>query len=94
MCLLLGDTCLLPCCISPFVLSFTLSSPQGQREGSTREMEGHNLSCCLYLKLLHAHYVQGRRDGSVRDEPYAWQSREFLRKLAVGQVSQNKSTHA
>lgn len=27
---------------------------------------------------------QGRRDGSVRDEPFAWQSREFLRKLAAG----------
>lgn len=28
--------------------------------------------------------VQGRRDGSTRDEPFAWESREFLRKLAIG----------
>lgn len=28
--------------------------------------------------------MQGRRDGSTRDEPFAWQSREFLRKLCVG----------
>ncbi|KAI3435969.1 hypothetical protein D9Q98_002027 [Chlorella vulgaris] len=26
----------------------------------------------------------GRRDGSTKDEPFAWQSREFLRKFAVG----------
>lgn len=26
----------------------------------------------------------GRRDGTTRDEPFAWQSREFLRKLCVG----------
>lgn len=28
--------------------------------------------------------LQGRRDGSVPDEPLAWESREFLRKLAIG----------
>lgn len=28
--------------------------------------------------------LQGRRDGSTHDEPFAWQSREFLRKLCVG----------
>jgi staphylococcal nuclease domain-containing protein 1 len=27
---------------------------------------------------------QGRRDGSTKDEPFAWQSREFLRKMAAG----------
>ena len=32
--------------------------------------------CCL----------QGRRDGSTRDEPFAWQAREFLRKFCVGKV--------
>lgn len=26
----------------------------------------------------------GRRDGSSRDEPFAWEAREFLRKLAIG----------
>ncbi len=29
---------------------------------------------------------QGKRDGSTRDEAFAWQSREFLRKRAIGQV--------
>ena len=29
-------------------------------------------------------YYQGRRDGSTKDEPFAWQSREFLRKLTIG----------
>mmetsp|Transcript_36162 Transcript_36162/g.91251 ORF Transcript_36162/g.91251 Transcript_36162/m.91251 type:complete len:949 (-) Transcript_36162:968-3814(-) len=27
----------------------------------------------------------GRRDGTTKDEPFAWQSREFLRKKAIGQ---------
>lgn len=27
----------------------------------------------------------GRRDGSTTDEPFAWQSREFLRRKAIGQ---------
>mmetsp|Transcript_9984 Transcript_9984/g.28669 ORF Transcript_9984/g.28669 Transcript_9984/m.28669 type:complete len:953 (+) Transcript_9984:302-3160(+) len=27
----------------------------------------------------------GRRDGSSKDEPFAWQAREFLRKKAIGQ---------
>lgn len=31
--------------------------------------------------------LQGRRDGSTRDEPFAWQAREFLRKLCVGKVN-------
>ena len=30
---------------------------------------------------------QARRDGTTLDEPFAWQSREFLRKKCVGQVS-------
>ena len=30
--------------------------------------------------------VQARRDGSTADEPFAWQSREFLRKKSIGQV--------
>ena len=29
---------------------------------------------------------QGRRDGSSRDEPFAWEAREFLRTLAIGKV--------
>jgi hypothetical protein len=29
---------------------------------------------------------QGRRDGTTRDEPFAWQSREFLRKLCIGKA--------
>ena len=43
-------------------------------------------------RLLVAHLpvllclLQGRRDGSTRDEPFAWESREFLRKLCVGKV--------
>lgn len=28
--------------------------------------------------------TQGRRDGSTKDEPFAWNSREFLRKLSIG----------
>ena len=28
--------------------------------------------------------LQGRRDGSTKDEHFAWQSREFLRKMAAG----------
>jgi staphylococcal nuclease domain-containing protein 1 len=28
----------------------------------------------------------GRRDGSTVDEPFAWQSREFLRRLAIGKA--------
>lgn len=28
----------------------------------------------------------GKRDGSVRDEPFAWESREFLRKKCIGQA--------
>lgn len=54
------------------------------------------LTCCvpmllLLLPILASHLpvcppMQGRRDGSTRDEPFAWQSREFLRKLCVGKV--------
>jgi hypothetical protein len=29
---------------------------------------------------------QGKRDGSTRDEPFAWESREFLRSKLIGQV--------
>jgi len=28
--------------------------------------------------------IQGRRDGTTSDEPFAWQSKEFLRHLAIG----------
>lgn len=31
--------------------------------------------------------IQGRRDGSSQDDAFAWQSREFLRQLCIGQVS-------
>ena len=31
-------------------------------------------------------FLQGRRDGSSQDEPFAWQSKEFLRQLCIGQV--------
>lgn len=31
-------------------------------------------------------HVQARRDGSTADEPFAWQSREFLRQKTIGQV--------
>ena len=44
------------------------------------------LSCVfdsLCLRLLCS-ILQGRRDGSTKDEPFAWQSREFLRKATVG----------
>ena len=34
------------------------------------------LTCC----------AQGKRDGSTRDEAFAWESREFLRKKLIGQV--------
>ncbi|KAG7669099.1 hypothetical protein Ndes2526B_g00826 [Nannochloris sp. 'desiccata'] len=37
----------------------------------------------LTLSSLQAPRL-GRRDGATRDEPFAWQSREFLRKLAAG----------
>jgi hypothetical protein len=30
--------------------------------------------------------LQGKRDGSTRDEAFAWDSREFLRKKLIGQV--------
>lgn len=30
--------------------------------------------------------LQARRDGTTSDEPFAWQSREFLRKLCIGKV--------
>ncbi len=30
--------------------------------------------------------LQARRDGSTQDEPFAWDSREFLRRKAIGQV--------
>ena len=30
--------------------------------------------------------LQARRDGSTADDPFAWESREFLRKLSIGQV--------
>jgi hypothetical protein len=30
--------------------------------------------------------MQGKRDGSSRDEPYAWESREWLRNKLIGQV--------
>jgi staphylococcal nuclease domain-containing protein 1 len=30
--------------------------------------------------------LQGKRDGSTRDEAFAWESREFLRKKLIGQV--------
>ena len=29
---------------------------------------------------------QGKRDGSVQDEDFAWESRDFLRKLCIGKV--------
>ena len=30
--------------------------------------------------------MQPRRDGSMTSEEFAWESREFLRKLAIGRV--------
>ncbi len=36
------------------------------------------------LSLPLSKSQQGRRDGSTPDEPFAWASREFLRKLAIG----------
>lgn len=30
--------------------------------------------------------TQGKRDGTTKDEPFAWQSREFLRSRVIGQV--------
>jgi staphylococcal nuclease domain-containing protein 1 len=38
----------------------------------------------LVLTVVSTLCLQGRRDGSTKDEPFAWQSREFLRKRAVG----------
>eukprot|EP00951_Prasinocladus_malaysianus_P011260 scaffold83138_cov30-Prasinocladus_malaysianus.AAC.1 len=34
--------------------------------------------------------AQGRRDGTTKDEPFAWESREFLRKKAIGQVCHHR----
>ena len=34
---------------------------------------------------------QGKRDGSIKDEPFAWEAREFLRKKCVGQVRDMRS---
>jgi hypothetical protein len=36
--------------------------------------------------LLAASALQGRRDGSSGDEPFAWEAKEFLRKKCIGQV--------
>jgi hypothetical protein len=33
-----------------------------------------------------APHAQGKRDGSTRDETFAWGSREFLREKLIGQV--------
>lgn len=40
--------------------------------------------------LVTIPHVQGKRDGSSKDEPFAWESREFLRKRCIGQV---RGTH-
>ena len=32
------------------------------------------------------HHAQGKRDGTTKDEPFAWESREFLRKKLIGQA--------
>ena len=41
---------------------------------------------CVLLATPAAIYMQARRDGSTADEPFAWQSREFLRQKSIGQV--------
>ncbi|KAL4429360.1 hypothetical protein ABPG77_005134 [Micractinium sp. CCAP 211/92] len=49
----------------------------GAKPGAIPAEKRITLSSVLAPKL-------GRRDGSTRDEPFAWQAREFLRKLCVG----------
>ena len=39
-----------------------------------------------YPSTADAACLQARRDGSTADEPFAWQSREFLRQKSIGQV--------
>uniref|UniRef100_A0A061S7B9 Staphylococcal nuclease domain-containing protein 1 n=1 Tax=Tetraselmis sp. GSL018 TaxID=582737 RepID=A0A061S7B9_9CHLO len=50
----------------------------GQVKGGPPPEKRITLSSLVAPKL-------GRRDGSSRDEPFAWQSREFLRKKTIGQ---------
>ncbi len=41
----------------------------------------------LLTARTHVHGpAQGKRDGSTKDEPFAWDAREALRKLVIGQV--------
>ena len=39
--------------------------------------------------VIAAHFAsaQGKRDGSTHDEDFAWESKEFLRKLCIGKVT-------
>lgn len=53
---------------------------------------GATVSLCCFCALADACAIwrpQGKRDGTVRDEPFAWASREFLRKKCIGQASRN-----
>lgn len=51
-------------------------------------MRTFRVTCCMRCRTLIRHLLsaQGRRDGSTSDEAFAWQSREFLRQKAIGQV--------
>ena len=35
---------------------------------------------------LIGNVIQGKRDGSTQDEDFAWESRNYLRKLCIGKV--------
>lgn len=80
-----------PCCASREASDTILSSgtPPGACCFCSWTLLLHDPFCRLGRKpscLLLAHCVQGKRDGSTRDEAFAWESREFLRKKLIGQV--------
>lgn len=43
------------------------------------------------FRLLYQPPSQGKRDGSTKDEPFAWEAKEFLRKKAVGQARRKEA---
>lgn len=52
---------------------------------------GQVIACLVTVRVITSPrcpicIVQGRRDGSTADEPFAWESREFTRKMVVGKV--------
>ena len=65
-----------------------LVSECGEREARARQARSRSSPGWLARALTarSRSIAQGKRDGTSKDEPFAWESREFLRKKLIGQV--------